>query len=113
MDDGSRVSGGADAGVTAAFDAVARVGFDAARGVYRVHRRPDHPEPVSYLVVEGVSAVTGRSMRDLDPLNDTLDPDALDAVLGDDSRSNASVRFEYAGCRIEVSGTGEVLIRPS
>lgn len=110
MNDGSRSFGGTDTGGVTGLDAVARVGFDSARDVYRVYRRPDHPEPVSYVVVEGVSAVTGRSMRDLEPLNDTIDPDALDAVVSADEHAGATVRFEYCDCRIEISG-GELLIR--
>ncbi|MFC7096119.1 HalOD1 output domain-containing protein [Halobaculum marinum] len=110
MEERVRAPGGAGAGVVAEFDAVAGVRFEPLRDAYRVQKRRDHPEPVSYLVVEAVAAVTGTSMMDLDPLHETIDADALDAVLTAPEHVGAIVRFDYGGCRIEASSGGELLI---
>lgn len=74
---------------------------------YEYERAPD--EPPSKAVVEAVAAVTGRAAAPdgttgsepkadaLTPLYETLDPDALDALLtADDAReANCSVTFTY------------------
>jgi hypothetical protein len=70
----------------------------------------------STAVVEAVSAATGRDGHDLEPLYETVDPDAFDALVGistDGEEADIEVRFNYAGCHVTIRGDGEVRSRPS
>lgn len=66
-------------------------------------------------VVETVAAVTGREPTQLDPLFDSLDPEALDALVRSNGRgpneSDVTVAFAFAGHDVRVSGRG-VAVRP-
>lgn len=75
-------------------------------------------QPLSEAVVQAVAAFSDRSSvgadsdEALDPLYDTIDPDALDALFrdaGDDSRTGA-VEFAYSGCEVTVDSTGLVTV---
>ena len=58
----------------------------------------------SEAVLKAISIATDRSVLEMDPLYDAVDPDALDVVLrdrnADDRRPRVS--FIYAGCRVNV-----------
>lgn len=68
-------------------------------------------------VVETVSRAVGRDPKALEPLYESIDPDALDAIVGSfDSqrpRDDTTVSFVFADRRVTVSGSGEVLVRPT
>lgn len=86
-----------------------------------VHWEPDRivveptvdPGDVSFLVVVAVAAVEGTDPERLPPLYDSVDPDALDAVLdtaGDGAGMNVS--FEYEGYEVRTRPSGRVELRP-
>ncbi len=69
-----------------------------------------HPyeEDVSFAVVEAVSTVTGESPLDVGPLNDVIDPDALNELFGltDDGRcrEGGRVSFPFEGLLVVIDG---------
>lgn len=68
---------------------------------------------VSEEVISAVAAAKGTDPLDLDPLNDVLDPDALDSLCGDEtgrSRSPDRIEFTYSGCEVVVAGDGSVSV---
>jgi hypothetical protein len=68
-------------------------------------------------VVEAVATAEGVDPIELNPLNDTIDPDALDALFASTGpRGDASVgevSLHFGGHHVTVRGTGELLVRPS
>lgn len=71
--------------------------------------------PVSTTIVRRVATATDQSILELPTLYDTIDPEALDAVVdsaGPES-SPLEIRFTYAGHRVTVDGDGAVTIEPS
>ena len=75
-----------------------------------VHHDWQGLEPPSVAVVEAVAAATDRTPTELPLLQNTLDPDALNALL---TRGAASVTisFQYAGVIVSASGDGIIKIR--
>jgi hypothetical protein len=70
-------------------------------------------ESVTETVVEAVAEQTGRDPFDLPPLYEAVDTDALNRLVGGtraDRGSNLTVTFTVAGCRVRVTGTGEVRV---
>ena len=61
-------------------------------------------------VVEAVAAATGRPTGELPPLQETLDADALNALLNGQP-SAVTVSFRYAGTVVSVSGSDRVEVR--
>ena len=60
-------------------------------------------------VVEAVAAATDRTPTGLPLLQNTLDPDALNALLTREAAS-VTVSFQYAGTIVSVSGDGDIKI---
>ena len=75
-----------------------------------VHHDWQGSEPPTVAVVEAVAAATDRTPTGLPLLQNTLDPDALNALL---TRGAASVTisFQYAGVIVSASGDGSIKIR--
>lgn len=67
---------------------------------------------VSMKVVERVAAVTDRTVTELPPLHETIDPEALDDVIDSATPDESSLecRFTYSGCRISITGSGAIHI---
>lgn len=63
---------------------------------------------VSERVVEAVAEATDTDPMELPPLHDTLDSDALDALIP--SMANGELSFDYAGCSITVNNKAAVQI---
>lgn len=65
-------------------------------------------EPPSRAVVRATSIATDRSVIDLDPLIEVIDPDHLDGVFdgrGEGSgHGELSVTFTFNGCNVSVEG---------
>jgi hypothetical protein len=62
-------------------------------------------------VVETVADATGCDPLDLDPLHQSVDADALNAVTTDDGRTtDLGVSFSYHGFRVVVSQTGAITL---
>ncbi|WP_435154672.1 HalOD1 output domain-containing protein [Haladaptatus sp. DFWS20] len=87
------------------------------------YRRQPNESP-SEAVLTAVSAVSNRkvipSASDddgndaLEPLYDTIDPDALDSLfdpIGNEPNGGGSVTFTYSGHEVTVKKTREILVR--
>lgn len=59
-------------------------------------------------VIEAIADATDADPATMPPLYDTVDPDALDAML--DADATVEIVFEYDGHAIEISGDGDVLV---
>lgn len=68
-------------------------------------------DSASMTVVDAVARATGTEVTTLPPLQDTVDVDALDAVLDGNHRESADriqVSFAYAGVDVLVDSSGFV-----
>lgn len=73
-------------------------------------------EDVLYAVCEAVADVADTDVRELPPLYETVDPEALDAFLrrsdGIDAHPERSVEFTYCDCRVAIDSTGRIELHP-
>lgn len=71
----------------------------------------DHSDAdgVSTAVASATAALAGTSPVRLDPLYETIDPDALEAFVRS-ADGSASLEFDYHGYRVVVSGDGNVVV---
>jgi hypothetical protein len=70
--------------------------------------------PVSVGLVRAVAAVDGRSPGELPALHESVDATSLEALLDDDSDTDAGVKtitFAYAGYDVTVRSDGHVTIQ--
>ena len=75
----------------------------------------DVDESPSHGVVRAISAVKGIDPTDVDPLYDSIDPNALDAIFGGTTEARESdirVSFRVDDLEIEVSEDRRVTVRP-
>jgi len=67
-------------------------------------------------VVETLAVALGRESTAFEPLYESVDPDALDAIVRPDRRrpsaGGLSVQFTHAGHDVTVRRTGTVVVRP-
>jgi len=74
-------------------------------------------ERPSIAVVSAVADVTGTDPSELDPLYETIDPDALNSLFrgsqGDGPNSRGQVSFSVAGCDVVVHGSHKVVVSPT
>lgn len=74
--------------------------------------RPPEAVPVTDRVVSAVAEATGTDPLELEPLNEVVDPDALDALFSSSGLRSARpprrVEFAYAGRTVVVTGGGTV-----
>jgi len=75
-----------------------------------VRQSGDESDRPTVAVVEAVAAATGRPTAELPPLQETLDADALNALLNGQP-SAVTVSFRYAGTVVSVSGSDRVEVR--
>lgn len=63
-------------------------------------------------ILDAVADATGRDPLELPPIYETVDPEALDALLGGSTFADSSlaVRFEYAGFVVIARSDGEVIV---
>lgn len=69
---------------------------------------PFHP---SVTIVEAVAAATGRTPTELPPLQQSIDPDALDSLITRGKSAGVAVSFEYADSVVVVEGNGAIEVR--
>jgi hypothetical protein len=69
------------------------------------------PTETGCSVVERVADTLGTSIEELPTLSNTVDPDALDAVVTADPSSDVSVSFTYAGVRVLVYSRETVYVQ--
>lgn len=68
-------------------------------------------EDPSAVLVELVAAATGRTQTDLEPLQYTVDGDALNAVLESAETSDLTITFTYEDLEVEISSDGFVEVQ--
>ncbi|WP_394355537.1 HalOD1 output domain-containing protein [Halapricum desulfuricans] len=73
-------------------------------------REPDLVEPITHNIVNSVAKTKGISPKELEPLANVIDPDALEALFGSPSDQRREFRFEYEGCTVFVTSS-EVRVR--
>lgn len=81
--------------------------FDEQEGLYRVKYDSAQATP-SFAVITVVSIITGEDSLELDPLYESIDGDALDALCAADRSSVCRLTFQYSGCEITI-GTDEIV----
>jgi hypothetical protein len=90
--------------------------YDAQRGLYRLDWDPGSDRDLSTLVVHGVTSIADRDHTELPPLNDVVDPGALNALFAhkhnDTPRTGGSVSFSLSGYGVTVESDGRILIAP-
>jgi hypothetical protein len=70
-------------------------------------------DSITTTVIQSVADVSGVSQTDLDPIFETVDPDALDQVLASlQWNAMAEVRFDYSGHRVVIRGDGRITVKP-
>ena len=74
--------------------------------MYEVDLDDDTVRSVSCTVVERIADLTDRDPTDLRPLWDSVDPEALDALVAhaSDSSTPCRIAFEYEGYEVEIIG---------
>lgn len=87
-----------------------RVGYDPTTETYYSHHEIEDADRICLAVVETVSAATGREATDMEPLYSVLDPDALEAILTTPDDGVVRVFFEFEGCAVTTSSTGQVIV---
>lgn len=68
------------------------------------------PTELTSTIVDAVATVTGDDPLELPNLREIINPDALNELFVHSERSNVQVRFEYAGCEVIVTGSGQISI---
>lgn len=84
--------------------------FDPATGVYRLKTDWHKIERPAILVVEAVATVLNRDVLNLEPLQDVVDIESIDRLLGAPDKSPLSLEFEYEDTLVEISRAGRLLI---
>lgn len=81
-----------------------------AGGPNTVRHEWEEPFQPSVTIVEAVAAATNRTATDLPPLQQSIDPDALDTLVTHRSDAGTTVSFRYAGTVVVVEGDGAIEI---
>lgn len=80
---------------------------------HRTGIRPD--EQASEAVVQAVATATAKDPTTIDPLYESINPDALNELFQIDAsgrpRSDTAVQFDYAGFSVVVRETGIIELR--
>jgi len=79
-----------------------------------VARHCDQGDSIVVDTIETVADLTDQRVDEIDPLHSVLDPDALEMIL-EPTRQAEEIRvsFEYEGCQVTVSNTGELVVDPA
>ncbi len=69
-----------------------------------------HNDSISLHVIEALADATDTAPNELDPLYNTIDPEALDRLFRPDSSDEIRVTFEYGDSHVEIRGDGTVVV---
>lgn len=75
--------------------------FDEQEGLHRVKYDSDQATP-SLAIITVVANITGRDPWELEPLHESIDADAVDALFAADGSSVSQLTFQYSGYEITV-----------
>ncbi|WP_135820675.1 HalOD1 output domain-containing protein [Halostella litorea] len=83
---------------------------------YSVVHDWDADDSLAATVVSAVAAVRNVEPTAVEPLNETVDPDALNAIFDDrhngGDRSGPTLSFRLNGCDVTVHADGRVVVKP-
>lgn len=77
---------------------------------YHAVYHPDEPESLSGAVIYLVSVATEQAPKEMPPLFDTIDPDALDRLFRSREGEAGQIEFEHCGCAVTAMSDGEVVV---
>lgn len=90
------------------------VQYSSRTNSYRAEFDKEHGPSVT--VVGLVCSALDRAITDLPPLNDAVDPDALDTLFQNEDPDRKETRrlleFSYADCTVRVESDGYVVVVP-
>lgn len=91
--------------------------IDGANGAVHAQYEWSSTSP-STAVIETVAIAVNREPTTVEPLYESVDPDALDALVQSNSSlsensDTVTVSFTFADQQVTVHGTGEVIVRPA
>lgn len=96
--------------------ALGDVWYDAEAEAYKVDPATVREQGVSISVILAVADVSGMDPNEQKPLNDVVDPEALDDLFARAQESAGGetdcVSFTYSGFRVTVYRDGEVVLQP-
>lgn len=79
-----------------------------------IHKQYDWSDTdPSMAVVKTVAVATNQEATTLRPLYEVIDPDALDALVGENgvrTATEASISFIYEQCKITVNSSGDIIV---
>ncbi|QLH84038.1 HalOD1 output domain-containing protein [Halosimplex pelagicum] len=84
-----------------------------ATEAYEVELDSVDADSPSVAVIRTVAALTDTPLDSLDYIGETVDPDALDAILASGDDGGCRVTFRYEGYVVEVVGTERLRLRPA
>lgn len=88
-----------------------RLEHDPESGTYRI-TYSDRENPPSIVIPEAIATITDVDVLELDPLSETIDPDALDRLFWPRpcgvARGGGSVEFTYHGVRVSIWSYGVI-----
>lgn len=70
-------------------------------------------ERISVAIVQEIAAVEGTDPAKLPPLYDSIDIDALDALVTYSDAQDLTIEFDYDAYTIRVEGASEITVTPS
>lgn len=105
-------SGGADRSAgdeSSSVDGNSSTASDADGSVHRTPYDASTDGPLGAAVVVAIAEATGTPTHAIDPLYETIDPDALSELFGPTTRGGSdrrrgTVSFVHYGCRVTVDG---------
>ncbi len=69
----------------------------------------DSSQRMSTVLIEAVASIRDVTATELDPLYETVDPDAIDALCdGPNTGNPLEISFQYEGCGVNVSSDGRI-----
>lgn len=86
--------------------------FDADAGVYRLHCDWRNTDGAAMVITEAVAAVRHCDALELEPLQDVVDVDGLEALLAANAAEAGRfvAEFDYEGTTVRVERSGQIVI---
>lgn len=74
--------------------------------------RPADDEQPALQIVETVAAVTGTDPREMQPLSEVINPDAINQLYRgvDDRQSGLQTTFRFEGCTVTLHASGRIRV---
>ena len=93
------------------------VEYDSEADLYRLRHDWSSDDDVSIAIVEAVAEITNVEVLDIDPLYESIDPDALNKIFepraeGEPRKIGGSVTIAANECTVTVYSDGEIEIEP-